>query len=317
MSACQSMMRLSQSMSLVGDVVLVRPVRGDAPLGTLVHLDGPDLHLDDLAAGTDDRRVQALVEVELRHRDVVLEPADHRLVTAVDATERGVAILHRFDDHADRDEVEDVVELLALLHHLLVDAPQVLAATRDLRLDVEIVQTAADFGDRLGEVDLALRRARADEVVELGETLWVQRRERQVFELLLELLHAQAMGKRCVDVERLLGDASLLVAGHRGDGAHVVQAVGELDDQHAQVACHRHQHLAHRRGLLRFFGIELQPLELGDAVDDGGHLGTERGLDIGDRDLGVFDRVVQQGRGQRDLVEADVGHDPGHGQADG
>ena len=162
-----------------GAVVLVRPVRGDAPLGALVHLDGPDLHLDDLAARPDDRGVQALVEVELRHRDVVLEPAHHRLVTAVDATERGVAILHRVDDHADRDEVEDVVELLALLHHLLVDAPQVLAPTGDLGLDVELVQTAADLGDRLGQVDLALGRARADEMVELGEALRVQRGERR------------------------------------------------------------------------------------------------------------------------------------------
>ena len=49
-----------------------------------------------------------------------------------------------------------------------------------------------------------------------------------------------------------------------------------------QVASHRHQHLAHGRGLLRLFGVELQPLELGDAVDDGGDLGAERGLDVGD-----------------------------------
>ena len=60
--------------------------------------------------------------------------------------------------------------------------------------------------------------------------------------------------------------------------------------------------------------VELEPLELGDAVDDGGDLGAEVGLDIGEGDLGVLDRVVQQRGGQRDLVEADVGDDPGHGQ---
>ena len=114
-SGCQSTMRFSQSMSLGGDLVLVRPVRGDAALGPLVHLAGADLHLDGLAAGPDHRRVQALVEVELRHRDVVLEPAQHRLPAAVDGAERGVAVLHRVDDDPDADEVEDVVELLALL----------------------------------------------------------------------------------------------------------------------------------------------------------------------------------------------------------
>ena len=33
--------------------------------------------------------------------------------------------------------------------------------------------------------------------------------------------------------------------------AHVVQPVGELDDEHPQVGRHRHQHLAHGGGLLR------------------------------------------------------------------
>jgi hypothetical protein len=52
--------------------------------------------------------------------------------------ERGVAVLHRVDDHPHGDEVEDVVELAALLDHLLVDAPQVLAAAGDLGLDAEL-----------------------------------------------------------------------------------------------------------------------------------------------------------------------------------
>src|SRR3954462_8786071 len=88
---------------------------------------------------------------------------------------------------------EGLFEPLALLHHLLVDAPQMLPAAGDLRLDVELVQTTADFGDRLGKVDLPLRSAGADEMVELGETLRVQRGEREVLELLLQLLHSEAM----------------------------------------------------------------------------------------------------------------------------
>ena len=61
-----------------GLVLLVAPVRGDAELGPPVHLLGADLHLDRLALGPDHRRVQRLVEVELGHGDVVLEPALHR-----------------------------------------------------------------------------------------------------------------------------------------------------------------------------------------------------------------------------------------------
>ena len=171
MSACQSMIRFSQSMSLAGPSSLYDQCAATPHSARWCISCDADLHLDDLAARPDHGGVQALVEVELRHRDVVLEATHHRLVAAVDAAQRGVAVLHRIDDHADGDEVEDVVELAALLHHLLVDAPQVLATAGDLGLDVELVQAPADLGDRLGEVDLALGRAGADEVVELGEAL--------------------------------------------------------------------------------------------------------------------------------------------------
>ena len=280
-SACQSMMRLSQSMSDGVAVALVRPVRGDAPLGPLVHLAGADLHLDRPALRPDHRGVQALVEVELGHRDVVLEATHHRPPTTVDAAERGVAVLDRVDDHAHRDEVEDVVELAALDDHLLVDAPQVLAAPGDLGLDAELGEPGSDLGDRLGEEHLALGRAGGDEVVELGVALRVQRGEREVLELLLDLLHPEPVRQRGVDVERLLGDALLLLERHRGDRAHVVQPVGELDDEHPQVLGHRHQHLAHRRRLLRLARVELDALELGDAVDEPGDLGAEVELDVG------------------------------------
>ena len=155
-----------------------------------------------------------------------------------------------------------------------------LAAAGDLGLDAEFGEPGPHLGQRLGEVDVALGCPRADEVVEFGEALRVQRGERQVLQLLLQLLHPEAVRQRRVDVERLLGDALLLVDRHRGDGAHVVEAVGELDDEHPQVLGHRHEHLAHRGGLLLLARVEADPLELGDAVDDRRHLGPEVAVDV-------------------------------------
>ena len=43
-------------------------------------------------------------------------------------------------------------------------------------------------------------------------------------------------------------------------------------------------------------------------------LGAELGVDVGERDLGVLDGVVEQRRRHGDLVETDVGDDAGHGQ---
>ena len=96
-----------------------------------------------------------------------------------------------------------------------------------------------------------------------------------------------------------------------------MQSVGELDDEDAQVGGHRHQHLAHRRRLLGFARVELDAVELGDAVDDRGDLAAEVTVDVGDGDLGVLDGVVQQGGDDGHLVEADLGDDPGDGERDG
>ena len=58
---------------------LVLPVRRDAALGHLVHAFGADLHLERQAVRPEQRRVQRLVAVDARNRDVVLEPPRHRL----------------------------------------------------------------------------------------------------------------------------------------------------------------------------------------------------------------------------------------------
>ena len=75
-------------------------------------------HLERLSTGSDHRCVEALIQVELGHRDVILETSHDGFPSSVDATERRVAVLHRIDHHANGDDVEDLVEFLPLLDHL-------------------------------------------------------------------------------------------------------------------------------------------------------------------------------------------------------
>ena len=101
----------------------------------------------------------------------------------------------------------------------------------------------------------------------------------------------------------------------RRDRAHVVQPVGQLDEQDAEVLGHRDEHLAHRRGLLRLLGVELEPVELGDAVDDRGDLGAELALSTSSRVTAVSSTAsCSSAAAMRDVVEAEVGDDPGDGE---
>src|SRR2546426_206037 len=74
----------------------------------------------------DHRGVQRAVAVELRHRNVVLEPPRHRLPQRVDQAERAIAVARSLfpvplDDDAHRSQVVNLVELATLLGHLVVD----------------------------------------------------------------------------------------------------------------------------------------------------------------------------------------------------
>ena len=118
------------------------------------------------------------------------------------------------------------------------------------------------------EVRLALGLARGHHLFDLGVALGVQGRKAEVFELPLDLLDTEAVCQGRVDVEGLLGDGALAVHRHHRDRAHVVQTVGQLDQQNAPVLGHGDEHLANRGGLLGLLGVELQAVELGDPVDD-------------------------------------------------
>ena len=118
------------------------------------------------------------------------------------------------------------------------------------------------------------------------------------------------MGERGVDLEGFAGDALALFGLQVLERAHVVQAVGELDDDDADVGDHGEKHLADVLGLMVFAVGELDLVELGDAFDDVGDLLAEAAGDLrGAVTLGVFDGVVQQAGGDGGGVHAELSKD--------
>ena len=260
-------------------LLLVLPVRGDAELGGAVHRVGADLHLDRLAGRADDRRVQRLVHVELRHRDVVLEPARHRLPVRVDDAERRVAVADRVDQDAHADQVVDVVEVATPHDHLLVDRVEVLRPAGDLRLDLRGLEvgvrpcwvTWRSSASRCGWCSPIRRLISSNR---FGNS--VPNARSSSSHLIVFIPRRWASGARISSVS--LAFCSCLGRGQEGQRAHVVQPVGELDDQHPRVLGHRDDHLADRLGLGRV--AELDLVELGDAVDQQRDLAAEVGAHL-------------------------------------
>jgi hypothetical protein len=232
----------------------------------------------------------------------------------VQRAEREVAGRDVLDYHA---RAEDIVHLgkgKVLLDHLAVSGVDVLLAAEDFGADVRFGELALDRVERLADhfAPVAARRAGR-----LGEHLvapGIKVREGELLQLVVKRVQAEAVGDRRVDLHRFARHAPALGGRHRAQGAHVVQPVGELDEDDAHVARHRQQHLAEVLRLRVLGRLELDAVQLRDTVDqfrDGFSKGVGD-LVLGDR--GVLGDIVEQRRHQRLPVEVPLGEDLGHRQ---
>ncbi len=91
------------------------------------------------------------------------------------------------------------------------------------------------------------------------------------------------------------------------EGAHVVQAVGELDEDDADIVDHGKHHFAEVLGLRFFSGREIDFADLGYTLDDVGNLFAELLANFNGGDRGVFDGVVEETGGDGDGIHLHVG----------
>ena len=117
------------------------------------------------------------------------------------------------------------------------------------------------------------------------------------------------MGERRVDLERLARLLELLLLPQVLDRPHVVQPVGELDEDDAMVLRHRHDHLAVVLRLRLLTALEVDPGQLRDALDEPGHLVAELVAHLLDRRVRVLDDVVEDAAGDRRVVALELGED--------
>jgi hypothetical protein len=162
--------------------------------------------------------------------------------------QRGVAVLHVRHDHAQRANVEHLREVQRLAAHLLDDAVDVLGPPLHLAgcpRPCSSCSSCSAAARRSLRARPASRPAAARQLVGLG----LEEAEGQVLHLPLHLPDAQPVGQRREHLQRLARHA----LGHRllggGVPAQGLQARGQPQHHHAQVARERQQHLAHVLGL--------------------------------------------------------------------
>ena len=280
---------------LRGDgAVFVFPVGGDAFLRHLMHFLGADLDFKRRAVFGDHRGMQRLVKVGTRHGNEILDAPWNRPPEVMDDAKHGVAILQRTCDDAHGAQVVDLVDRNALALQFLVDAVEPFDAAFDARLNARLFELVGNRRLHLGEESLAFLAAGVDGFFHLLVAQRIEEAESKVLEFAANFAHAETVGDGGVDFQRLFGDLVLALGRQVLEGAHVVQAVGQLDEHHADVVDHGEHHLAQVFGLLLFPGGEVNLADFGDAFDDVSDLLAEFLADVDDGDRRVFDRIVEQ-----------------------
>ncbi len=114
-----------------------------------------------------------------------------------------------------------------------------------------------------------------------------------------------------INIEGFLGDGLAPLLGHGADGAHVVEAIGEFNDDDANIAGHGEEHFAEALGLAVFAVGETDFAEFGDAVNATCDVFAEFFANFFEFDRRVFDDVVQQAGFNADEIHLHVGQDVG------
>jgi len=230
----------------------------------------------------------------------------------VNRAQRAVTVFFVPGDDTEPVNIAKSRKPLIFFLHLAPDRKRLLGPPEHVGLDPGLFQLAAHVtGDPVDHVTgFALQRDKAtdDRLTPLG----VKHPERQVFQFLAHPLHTHAACQRCVDVHGFASLLNLLVFGHRFDRAHVVQPVGQLDQNDAQVLGHGHKQLAEILGLLGLVAGQLQIGQLGHPIDQHRHLVAKAFFNLAVGRFGVFDRVVQQGCDDRGVIQTLFGQDRGH-----
>ena len=159
------------------------------------------------------------------------------------------------------------------------------------------------------DVGLALVSLLGDELLDLLVLARMEALEGEVLELPLDRVDPEPVRERRVDLERLAGLLELLLLRHRRERAHVVEAVGELDQDDPDVRGHRDHHLAVVLGLVLVAALEGDPGELRDAVDESGDRVAEELAHLVEARRRVLDRVMKERRAERLRVQAKAGAD--------
>ena len=140
-------------------------------------------------------------------------------------TENRVTLELSADDHAQGVKVVYLIKALVLRVHLLIHAVNRFYSALKHEVDIVLTKARVDLtSDMLYEVEI-LTVSFLYIVLYLIVSDRVEIHKSKVLKLLLDPLHTEPVGKRCIDLHRLKGNSTSLRVGLCRESSHIVEPV--------------------------------------------------------------------------------------------
>ena len=162
----------------------------------------------------------------------------------MDNTEGCITVFHGVYDDTQCKNVINLIQSLILVFHLFVDAVIMFHTAADFAVDISVSHMALDF--RIDGLDKLVARliGKCDFFLKILECFRLQITECQVIQLYFDSGDTETVRKRCVDLDRLSGFFFLFLRFHILERAHIVQTVGQFDQDYTDILRHRQEHFS-------------------------------------------------------------------------
>ena len=181
-----------------------------------------------------------------------------------------------------------------------------LRAPLDVEVQARLLEFFAHGADELSDVAVARALRLVELLLDVLIAVGVDVFQRQIFQLALDRVEAEAMRQRGVEVGDLGGQAdAVVVVADLFTHAHHAEAVGNHDEDHAHIFGKGEEQVVEvLRVDRRVAGVEVGCLQ--QAADHEGHVGVERLLHLVERDGLLHHRTIEQESDDGGAFEADV-----------
>src|SRR5215831_539983 len=166
--------------------------------------------------------MERLVEILSRYRDHVFESPGYRFPRGMDHAECGIAILDRFGDQANRDQVIDLIYRNVLPFQFLINRIEPFDSALDMQQGYSrsLHQVIYSLTDVFEYIVKPLPAA-FDEFLQFDVLFRLQVFECQVLELPPDAAHTQAVRDRGIDIKGFLRDPPSLLERQELERSHV------------------------------------------------------------------------------------------------